>query len=74
MIGAEEGGDTAELNMKHAAGIFFILIGGVILSMIIAGLERLYRKNPSCSNLNGKKKEANADTKEASDQEKAAMV
>jgi glutamate receptor 1/glutamate receptor 2/glutamate receptor 3 len=33
----------AELKLKNVAGIFYILIVGLSLSVIIAGLEFLYR-------------------------------
>ena len=42
-LNSEEPSDTTELNMKHAAGIFFVLAAGVLLAILIALIERQYR-------------------------------
>lgn len=38
----EEG--TEELQIENVAGIFIILLAGLILAIVVAGVERLFRK------------------------------
>ena len=35
------GGETAELHMENVAGIFFILVGGVVFSLLVCFLARI---------------------------------
>ena len=40
----EEGGDTTELNLGHVAGIFFVLIAGAAVALLMCIGEVIYRR------------------------------
>ncbi|EFP09515.1 CRE-GLR-2 protein [Caenorhabditis remanei] len=43
--GTSDGGTSSSLNLSKVAGIFYILLGGMVLSMCTALVEFLFRKN-----------------------------
>ncbi|CAI5445016.1 unnamed protein product [Caenorhabditis angaria] len=43
--GMSDGGNSSSLNLSKVAGIFYILMGGMVLSMLTALIEFLVRKN-----------------------------